>query len=707
MGKKPAGVLMFLLVILKVLGTIEAACSCTASACDCSSLGLTSVPQDLPTNITNLNLAGNQIITLRLGNLQTLELHYNDITDIPAGTFNSTPQLRDLYLDINRFNFTTLRSDMFTCLGNLEYLHLTSNGITDIQARTFSPTPQLRWLLMQNNKLTTLRSDMFTGLGNLQQLLLQGNDISGIQAGSFSSTSQLRGLGLSNNKLTTLKPGMFTGLGNLQESPLQISVILPSGRNATVELVGRVTVDVNGTIIVRDVTAADAGLYACIAESLVGSTNALLTVDVTYEKPAIVRFERGDNIMVLGETFWMICEASGIPSPDITVILPSGLNVTLDVNSTITITNVTAADAGLYICIAESPVGTAFATLSVDLTYEEPSILWFEKFNSDPLVQGETFHLVCEASGIPTPDITVIFPSGLNATAESRGKMNGDIAIANITTAADAGLYVCVATSPVGSTFATLVIQTVPTTVLTPSVTSPLTTTVNSPESLTDLDSATPSFSPPVFVPSSPPPITVATSSPDLYSTTDQDSAITSPPVSIVSSPLKQPEPAPSFSLAVLLGAVCGSIAGTLLIVAIILAIWCKRNNSQGPPKRPDFSVVFNNTNTTTTVITNGHNLTGQTQPQPIRPPSSQFEPYEDVQPPLRDAVPSQSARGQALPPPNRSNNEPPPVPPPRTASATGYENIPEHAYQPLAVTRNQPDNGQDASHHYQSLRRT
>ncbi|XP_078656530.1 uncharacterized protein LOC144902785 isoform X4 [Branchiostoma floridae x Branchiostoma belcheri] len=30
---KPAGVLMFLLVILKVLGTAEADCSCTASYC--------------------------------------------------------------------------------------------------------------------------------------------------------------------------------------------------------------------------------------------------------------------------------------------------------------------------------------------------------------------------------------------------------------------------------------------------------------------------------------------------------------------------------------------------------------------------------------------------------------------------------------------------------------------------------------------------
>ncbi|XP_078656545.1 uncharacterized protein LOC144902795 [Branchiostoma floridae x Branchiostoma belcheri] len=295
-----------------------------------------------------------------------------------------------------------------------------------------------------------------------------------------------------------------------------------------------------------------------------------------------MRFEKGDNIMVLGETLWIICEASGIPTPDITVILPSGLNVTSDVNSTITITNVTAADSGLYVCIAVNLAGSTFATLVVDLQ-----------------------------------------------------------------------------------------------TILMPLVTSPLATTSNSPDSNTDQDSVLTSFSPPI-------------------------------------SPLKQPEPAPSFSLPVLIGAISGTVACTILIVAIILAIWCKRSNNQGPHKGPDFSVVFNNTNTTTTVITNGRDLTTQAHsmslssdarnPQLVPwPPSSQFEPYEEVQPPPRGAVPSQTARGQALRPPNRGNNEPPPVPPPRTASATGYENIPEHAYQPLAVTRNQPD----TFHHYQSLRRT
>ncbi|KAI8509442.1 hypothetical protein Bbelb_132900 [Branchiostoma belcheri] len=219
-------------------------------------------------------------------------------------------------------------------------------------------------------------------------------------------------------------------------------------------------------------------------------------------------------------------------------------------------------------------------------------------------------------SGIPKPDITVILPSGLNATVESGGEVN----VTTVT--AHAGLCVCIATNLAGSTFATLVVnlQTVTT------ATSPLPTTSNSPDSTTDHDSAQAAFSP-----------------------------------TVVASPSKL-QSSPCFSLPVLLAAICGSIAGTLFIGGIILAIWCKRNN-QSPPKRPDFSVVYNNTNTTT-----------QTQPVSLsldvrnphlipRPVSVQSEPYEDVQPPPRGAVLMQTARGQALQPPNGNNNEPPPLP--------------------------------------------
>ncbi|XP_019632352.1 PREDICTED: immunoglobulin superfamily member 10-like [Branchiostoma belcheri] len=779
-GKKPAAVLMFLLVILKVVGTAEADCSCTASSCDCRWQSLTSVPQDLPTTITSLGLDINRITTIsqsdfsRYGSLQTLGLSNNRISIISYQAFYPLSNLIRLYLYANRL--TILRSDMFTGLENLKDLHLYHNDISDIQAGTFRPTPQLKNLYLSSNKLTGLRSDMFTGNLELSYLHLHNNQMTTLPSMAYDLLSSISDVNIDNNpwqcdcrmvdfrqkmngarpfenqincshpdhlsglKLIDINPeNLFTNCqeptivrfekSTSEDNPLvegetlrlvceasgiptpDITVILPSGLNATVESVGKVTVDLNGTITITNVTAADAGLYVCVATSPVGSKLATLYIEFFYKKPTIVSFKRsGNDLLAQGETLHLVCEASGIPTPDITVILPSGVNatvesvgrVTMDVNGNIVIRKISAADSGLYGCIVANPAGFAFANLSINVIYEEPTIVRFERGDKNILVGGE---LLCEASGIPTPKITVILPSGQNATSDSDVTLwvNGSTVVT--VTTVDAGLYICTASNTVGSKFATLYVD----------VESKVTTVATATSSLA---------------------ITGTSYKPETNNYHAHD---------------------PSFSLPVLLAAVCGSIAGTLIIGGIILAIWCKRIN-QSAPKGPDFSVVFNNTNTTTTVITNGQDLTTQAQPISLssnvsnpqlvpRPASSQFEPYEDVQPPPRGAVQIQTARGlpldarkpktrkrpassqsqayedveppptgavssqtdrgQALRSPNRTDNEPPPVPPPRTASATGYGNIPEHAYQPLAVTRNQPDNGQDASHHYQSLIRT
>ncbi|CAH1264576.1 Hypp3028 [Branchiostoma lanceolatum] len=56
MGEKLTEMLLSLLIILKVFGSTEAACSITGSTADCFNQGLTSVPQNLPTGITRLDL---------------------------------------------------------------------------------------------------------------------------------------------------------------------------------------------------------------------------------------------------------------------------------------------------------------------------------------------------------------------------------------------------------------------------------------------------------------------------------------------------------------------------------------------------------------------------------------------------------------------------------------------------------------------------
>ncbi|KAI8497609.1 hypothetical protein Bbelb_249150 [Branchiostoma belcheri] len=127
MGRKLRHVLIFLLIILKELQMPEADCSCEPSSrCKCPNLGLTSIPQNLPTSISILDLAS-------LLQLQHLYVNNNQITTIRYGIFSDLPKLQYLYLDKNQIS--TIRD-----------------------AGTFANLPQLQRLSLKGNRITTIPS---------------------------------------------------------------------------------------------------------------------------------------------------------------------------------------------------------------------------------------------------------------------------------------------------------------------------------------------------------------------------------------------------------------------------------------------------------------------------------------------------------------------------------------------------------------------
>ncbi|XP_019632307.1 PREDICTED: leucine-rich repeat transmembrane protein FLRT1-like [Branchiostoma belcheri] len=84
--------LVLLLIILKeARPTAAHSCSCSSDFCWCGNRVLTSVPQDLPTDITTLYVTHNSITTL----------NQSDFSSTDTGTFNTTPQLRELLLQNN------------------------------------------------------------------------------------------------------------------------------------------------------------------------------------------------------------------------------------------------------------------------------------------------------------------------------------------------------------------------------------------------------------------------------------------------------------------------------------------------------------------------------------------------------------------------------------------------------------------------------
>ncbi|XP_035665461.1 uncharacterized protein LOC118408715 [Branchiostoma floridae] len=644
MGRELQGVLACLLFILTGLVMTAADCSssCYVTSCYCSYQGITSVPQDLPTTITGLNLRGNQITSISqsdfsryrnletlnlvdnnistinsqafyllpnltkleldsnqitilrddmftgLGNLQTLYLYSSEISDIQAGTFSSTPQLTSLYMDYNKL--TVLRSGMFTGLGNLETLNIRNNDISDIQAGTFnsksrletlglrhnkltilrsgmftglrnlkllsldnneisdiqtgtfSSTTQLKYLYLNNNKLTGIVSDMFTGLRNVEKIYLQNNDISDIQDDTFSSTPRLINLHLYNNKLTTLRSDMFTGLGNLQElllysniiSDIQAGTFSPALRLSSLHLSNNKLTNIRVGMFTglgdlrylrlsnNDISDVQAGTFSF--------TPQLLELYLNDNKLTSIVPDTFTGLKNLQELYLWNNEISDIQAGTFSPVTLSNSHIQSIPSNSSDMLMMTGSHSFENWIICSDPSNFRGQKLKdmnpEDLICKEPNITSFQIISNNSLVQGESLHLVCEALGIPTPDITVTLPSGLNATVESVGRVtvdvNGTITITNVT-AADAGLYVCIAENPVGSKLATLLV--------------------------------------------------------DVFQT---------------------PQTASAFTLPVLLGTIFGSIAGALLLIAaIVMTLWCRRNNNS-PPENPDHTVVFNNANNTT-----------------------------------------------------------------------------------------------------------
>ncbi|KAI8509762.1 hypothetical protein Bbelb_121900 [Branchiostoma belcheri] len=213
MSNKARRMLVLLLIILKEAGPTAACSSSCSSHCDCSIRGLTSVPQDLPTDITTLDLEDNAITTLNQSDFLSLWLSNNQLTSLPADIFVGLGNLQTLTLSVNKLR--SLPADIFNGLGNLQLLGLYSNKLTGLSSDIFAGVSDLRSLTLSYNQLTSLPSDIFEGLGNLQRLWLQTNQLTSLSADIIEGFGNLQTLWLNNNKLETLPPTAYDILASI------------------------------------------------------------------------------------------------------------------------------------------------------------------------------------------------------------------------------------------------------------------------------------------------------------------------------------------------------------------------------------------------------------------------------------------------------------------------------------------------------------
>ncbi|KGL74423.1 Hemicentin-2, partial [Tinamus guttatus] len=106
----------------------------------------------------------------------------------------------------------------------------------------------------------------------------------------------------------------------------------------------------------------DSGDYSCTASNALGSTSLRFHVDV--HEPPVLKPLPGMVMVMVNASAALSCEASGVPPPAITwqkegVPVPRGHGLEVLPNGRLHIPRASEQDAGIYLCVAQNPSGTA------------------------------------------------------------------------------------------------------------------------------------------------------------------------------------------------------------------------------------------------------------------------------------------------------------------------------------------------------------
>ncbi|XP_060885060.1 leucine-rich repeat-containing protein 66 isoform X3 [Labrus mixtus] len=194
-----AQVLLLAAVLLRCSSAVPACPqSCTCQSPDllnCSSSGLTFVPQHIPDSVTELDLSDNLLDSVTISRRQD--------------------QLRNVWLGNNRI--TRLSLCLERSLGGRyvtgRRLHHSSGPWQKRRCVPWARTLQL--LSVERNQLEQLPEGL-QSCESLQVLQLSFNRISTLRPQDFSNLQQLKELNLKHNLLTSLHPQTFVGLSQLQ-----------------------------------------------------------------------------------------------------------------------------------------------------------------------------------------------------------------------------------------------------------------------------------------------------------------------------------------------------------------------------------------------------------------------------------------------------------------------------------------------------------
>uniref|UniRef100_A0A2K6UV43 Hemicentin-2 n=1 Tax=Saimiri boliviensis boliviensis TaxID=39432 RepID=A0A2K6UV43_SAIBB len=203
----------------------------------------------------------------------------------------------------------------------------------------------------------------------------------------------------------------------------------------------------------------DSGLYSCRAENQAGT--AQRDFDLLVLIPPSVRGAGATQevLGLAGADVELQCRTSGVPTPQVEwtkdgqPVLPGGPHLQVQEDGQVLrITSSHLGDEGRYQCTAFSPAGQQ--AKDFQLRVHAPPVIWGSNETGEVAVmEGHLVQLLCEARGVPTPNITwfkdgALLPPSTEAIY-TRGGRQLQLERAQ---SSDAGIYTCKASNAVGTT---------------------------------------------------------------------------------------------------------------------------------------------------------------------------------------------------------------------------------------------------------------
>ncbi|KAK2920223.1 protogenin A [Channa argus] len=223
----------------------------------------------------------------------------------------------------------------------------------------------------------------------------------------------------------------------------------------------RITVLPSGVLQIHGVQQVDAGNYRCIATNIASrrrSIEATLTVTPSPnpqlpQKPRIIT--RPQNISVsLHQSAILECMATGNPRPIISWSRADSkpidvYNTKVLGNGNLIITDIKPQHEGVYMCRATTPGTRNYTVASANVTVLAPPsfVEWPESLTRP---RAGTARFVCQADGVPTPQITWL-KNGEKVHSNGRIKMYHSKLVVNQIIPEDDAIYQCQAENDQGS----------------------------------------------------------------------------------------------------------------------------------------------------------------------------------------------------------------------------------------------------------------